>query len=687
MPVVGGFGLTAGAGLAFASRVFRVEQDPRIDLVLDALPGANCGGCGQAGCAALAEAIVKGKASAGACVAGGAEVALAVAKVMGVEVDLGEPQLARGYCRDSGRAGESFDYDGALDCRAAALIHGGQVACELGCLGFGSCARACPFDAIELDAEGHPIFLADKCRGCGVCVKVCPRGIISMKAMSTRLLHLNLESECLAPCRQVCPAQIDVPGYIELAAQGRYADAVRLIKDRNPLPLVCGRICPAPCEGPCRRGAVGDEPVGHNYVKRFVADYERVRLGRRLELPKLRASGKRVAIVGGGPAGLSAAYFLARLGHSPTIYESMPKLGGMLRYGIPEYRLPKATLDWEIEGILGLGVEVETGVRLGRDLTLADLRQRGFDAVFVATGAWLNSSLRCEGEELPGVLSGTGFLEKVASGEPPELGATVVVVGGGNTAIDAARTALRLGAKRVVLMYRRTRAEMPANAVEIEAATHEGIELMYLAAPTRLLAAEDGRLGALEHITMELGEPDASGRRRPVPKEGSEKTMAVDNVIAAIGQKVDGAVHDESFVEAGVEQDRWGSLVADPVTMQTTASWVFTGGDYRTGPGLVVEAIGDGRRAARSIHQLLTGQPVVAPPLAQRGLLSVSRAVTVEGVRSAGRIRMPELPVDERIHCFDEVDQTVDEVQVMVEAARCMACGTVCYTKGRGRAA
>jgi RnfABCDGE-type electron transport complex B subunit len=224
--LMGGLGLLASAGLAIASRILRVDQDPRIDEVLDRLPGANCGGCGFAGCAALAEAIVAGKAEANACVAGGDDVAVAVAAVMGVDVSFNEPRLARGYCGDSSRASDKFDYDGALDCRAAALIQGGPVSCELGCLGYGSCAKACQFDAIEMSDEGKPIFYAANCKGCGACVEVCPRNIISLRKMSEHLIHLNLQTECLAPCTQLCPAQINIKGYIEAAGEGRYEEAL-----------------------------------------------------------------------------------------------------------------------------------------------------------------------------------------------------------------------------------------------------------------------------------------------------------------------------------------------------------------------------------------------------------------------------------------------------------------------------
>ncbi len=246
--LMGGLGLVASAGLAIASRVFYVKQDPRIDAVLDCLPGANCGGCGFAGCSALADAIVAGKAEANSCVAGGDDVAAAVGVVMGVDATFNEPRLARGYCADSSRAAPKFIYDGAPDCRAAAMVQGGDVSCELGCLGFGSCERVCQFDAIEMSDDGKPIFFPESCVGCGKCVEVCPRNVISLQKMSERLMHLNLETECLAPCQQLCPAQINIRGYIEAAAEGRYEEAVRIIKDRNPLLMVCGRVCPAPCE-------------------------------------------------------------------------------------------------------------------------------------------------------------------------------------------------------------------------------------------------------------------------------------------------------------------------------------------------------------------------------------------------------------------------------------------------------
>ncbi|MCP4627378.1 MAG: RnfABCDGE type electron transport complex subunit B, partial [bacterium] len=533
-----GLGFVAAVGLGAASRIFYVEEDPRIAEVESVLPGANCGGCGFPGCSAAAEAIVLGNAPANVCIAGGPEVGGAVAAVMGVSVEAKEPELAKQNCYGGDRANDRYLYSGMNDCRAVHLLYGGQKECKVGCLGFGSCVRACRFGAIEMGSHGLPIFKPEKCVGCGACVKTCPKGIISLISTTTKLIQLNSMDECLAPCRQRCPAQIDIPTYIDAIRRKDYETAVRTLKERNPLILACGRVCPHPCEDWCRRGESGqDDPVAINMLKRFVADWE-MESGRRVEVSVAPDTGKRVAVIGSGPAGLSCANFLRRLGHQVTIFESMPNLGGMIRYGIPEYRLPKKILDWEIQGILDLGIEARKNVSFGEDFSVEFLMASGYEAIFLAAGAWISSQMRCEGEDLEGVWGGIDFLRTRDLGIKVDVGKTVVVVGGGNTAIDAARTSIRLGAD-VILLYRRGRSEMPANEMEIVAAEEEGVKFHFLAAPSRVIPGEDGRADKLEYIKMELGEPDASGRRRPVPIEGSETTLDVDTVIAAIGQKAD----------------------------------------------------------------------------------------------------------------------------------------------------
>ncbi len=681
-----GIGLGAATILAVAAKVFYVEVDPRITNVEDALPGANCGGCGYAGCSACAEAIVQGKARVDACIAGGVEVAARVAAIMGVSVGKAEPRSAHHFCTGGDRAERKYVYEGTADCRALYALHGGDLRCKVGCFGLGTCLVNCPFDAIAMGPEGYPYVMADRCTGCGTCERVCPTGVIRVYKQSEKLMHFNHASECLPPCRQLCPAQIDIPRYIDLSAKGRYAQALEVIRERNPLPLICGRVCPAPCEAGCRRAAIGDEPVHHNYIKRFVADWEMSQPSSSKPVV-LADTGKRIAIIGGGPCGLTAAYYLRRLGHHPVIFEAKPALGGMARYGIPEYRLPKKTLDFEINKILELGVEVHYNQSLGNQLSIDEL-EKNHDAVLFAMGAWDNSSLRCEGEDLEGVWKGTEFLQKRELGIHIDLGGKrVVVVGGGNTAMDACRSALRMGAADVTLLYRRTRREMPANAVEIEAAEHEGVNYQFLAAPERLIAGRDGKLCQIEYIKMELGEPDASGRRRPVPVEGSNTVMNVDVVIAAIGQRPLTDWYTPALKDRGLKLTRWDTILADEKTLQTDIPHMFTAGDLWSGPALLIDAVGTGRRAARSIHLFLSGRELGFPvgTYTKPERLAESNQVEISGVEKSLRVQQPELEAKERIHSFDEVDLVLGPEEMQAEAKRCMRCGTLCFFSDRQR--
>jgi len=675
-----GVGAACGLILSVASRVFYVEQDPRIEEVEGVLAGANCGGCGFAGCSAAAAAMVEGRAKPSACIVGGPETAANVSEILGVAIGTAEAPSAENPCAGGHRAPVKYLYEGVKSCRAQFMLYGGQRLCEIGCLGEGDCVKACLFGAIRLGPDGYPVVDKNKCVGCGACARVCPKDILQVKTPSERLLQFNDQDECLAPCRQTCPAEINIPLYIAQIRGGDYEGAVNTIRERNPLLLSCGRVCPHPCETNCRRG-IEDEPVSINQLKRFVADYE-MNSGKRFPIAVAAPTNHRVAVVGGGPAGISCAYFLRRLGHEVTIFEAMPKLGGMIRYGIPEYRLPKKVLDWEIEGIINLGIKVRTNVVFGLDFDLTSLVAADFDAVFLGIGAWKDSLLRVEGEDMKGCYTGIDFLSRIASGESIPLGRTAVVIGGGNTAIDCVRTLIRLGVEKVRIVYRRTRSEMPANEVEIEAAEHEGVEFLFLSAPVSVRGDGEGKVTHLEYLKMELGEPDASGRRRPVPMKGSETLLETDMIITAIGQ-----APDFSFTErtqsrlAQLKLTRWSTVDVDPKTLQSNIPYVFAAGDAATGPSLVVEAIGGGRRAARSIHQYLTGEKVTSKPgELLKKLIPETLFDHVEGIERKPRSKMVELPVRERIHSFIEVDQVLTKEAALAESRRCLFCGRTCYT-------
>lgn len=675
-----GIGAVCGSILSIASKIFYVYEDPRISEVEGHLAGANCGGCGYPGCSAAAVAVVEGKASPRVCLIAGPDSAPNVAAVMGVEAGTAEPLRSYNKCHGGDRASNRYQYMGINSCRAVSALYGGKRECEVGCLGLGDCVKVCLFDAIKLGPDGYPVIDEVKCVGCGACEKICPKNVLKVKTMSERLLHFNLDDDCLAPCRQTCPAEIDIPQYISQIKNRDYEGAVHTIRERNPLLLSCGRVCPHPCETYCRRG-IADEPVSINQLKRFAADFE-MNSGRRLPIACAPDTGKRVAVVGAGPAGLSCAYFLKRLGHDVTIYEAMPEMGGMIRYGIPEYRLPKKTLQWEIDGILNLGVKSHTNVRLGVDFDIQSLLSDGFDAIFLGVGAWKDYSLKVKGEDAPGCYTGIDFLSRIGSGEKIPIGRKVVVIGGGNTAIDCVRTLVRRGAEKVYIVYRRTRKEMPANEVEIVAAEEEGIQFIFLAAPVRVLTDSDGNAACLEYLKMELGEPDASGRRRPVPIEGSETQIEIDMLITAIGQQPEIIFKEEGEQAETLEITRWNTIDADPETLQSSIPYIFTAGDSATGPSLVVDAIGGGRRAAKSIHQYLTGQEI-KPPMKSLFKRHIPGTIfeSIEGIRKIPRVKMPELPVAERIKSFDEVDQVIDEKEALSESDRCLFCGRICYNK------
>ncbi|MCG3190912.1 MAG: Nitrate reductase [Thermoanaerobaculia bacterium] len=497
------------------------------------------------------------------------------------------------------------------------------------------------------------------------------------------LMLSNHYADCIGPCQLACPAGVDVQGYIALAALDKHRDAIALIKERNPLPAVCGRVCTRPCEVKgCRRNLL-DEAVGIDYIKRYLSDLD---LGSRQQWrPQLPPpNGKKAAVVGAGPAGLSCAYYLALRGYKVSILEAQPEAGGMLRYGIPEYRLPKDVLDLEIDQILDLGVELATNAMLGRDFTITSLKQGGHDAIFLGIGAWESSKMRVVDEDTPGVIAGIEFLRQFGLRRRIDLHGRVFVVGGGNTAIDCARTARRLGVAEVRILYRRTRAEMPANEMEIVEAEHEGVKLDFLVAPVRVVRGEDGRVNGIECIRMELGEPDQSGRRSPKPIRGSEFRLECDFVLAAIGQNtrlqelVDGRVPNFLPLGESLGLTRWQTLQVNERTFETTVDGVFAGGDVVTGAATAIEAIAAGRKAAYAIDRYLMTGRAEAEPVEVYSRKDTHRAVRSEDLPPGspeGRRRMPALLPADRMLSFAEVETGYGREDLRKESARCLECG------------
>jgi NADH-quinone oxidoreductase subunit F len=460
-----------------------------------------------------------------------------------------------------------------------------------------------------------------------------------------------------APCSHTCPAGVDVPRYLRFISEGKYDQAVAAIREKLPFPSICGHVCPHPCETKCRRGQV-DEAIAIRALKRFAAEK-----GNGLWKSKAKvaqATGKRVAVIGSGPAGLTAAYYLGKQGHSVTVFEALPEPGGMMRYGIPEYRLPREVLTEEIEEIKGIGVDIRTNTKVA---SADELLEHGYSAVFLAIGAHQGAKLRTEGEDSPGVVEGVSFLREISMGNRVELGERTAVIGGGNVAIDAARSALRLGAKDAMIMYRRTREEMPASDEEIGEALREGVKIEFLAAPIRIKK----RNGSLELTCarMKLGAVDESGRRRPVPIDGEEFSLPFDTIIAAIGQV------PEAPEKFGLPLGRGNTFRVDDDTLVTSKEGVFAGGDAVTGPATVIEAVAAGRQAAVSIDKYLGGSGTIDEVLAAPEELDTLPALE-EGEKR--RISIPTLSVGKRLCGFAQVELGLGEEMAVEEAKRCLRC-------------
>jgi NADPH-dependent glutamate synthase beta subunit-like oxidoreductase/NAD-dependent dihydropyrimidine dehydrogenase PreA subunit len=457
-----------------------------------------------------------------------------------------------------------------------------------------------------------PRVIEEKCNDCKECIKVCPVSLLddysdglslrtAVDFFNSRTNSYNVVTE-RPVCERTCPVDLDIRGYVGLIADGKFKESLALIREKLAFPATIGRVCAHPCEENCNRGKKDEAPRIRD-LKRFVADYE---IQKKIEqpVPEIEKNGKKVAVIGAGPAGLACAHDLALSGYDIKVFEALPVSGGMLAVGIPKYRLPRDILNLEIDYVTRLGVEIKNNIRIGTDISLDDLFTQGYEAVFIGVGCHIGQSARMEDEDTEGVYSGVDYLRELNLGNEVRVEDRIAIIGGGNVAMDAARSSLRLGAKEVSVLYRRTRAEMPAADEEIEAAIEEGIKFEYLVAPQGVVK-KDNKVAGIRCLRMELGEPDDSGRRRPVPIEGSEFEIELDMILPAIGQKA-----DLSFLsdDNGIEQTRWGTIITDPATGATSREGVFSGGDCVTGPWIAIGAIADGKRSAVAIDNYLKGK-------------------------------------------------------------------------------
>jgi RnfABCDGE-type electron transport complex B subunit len=667
--MIGGLGCVIGVCLAIASRIFYVYVDPKVEAVTNALPGANCGGCGYPGCGANAEAIVAGKTSPASCVAGGPDVTAAIAAIMGVSVEAKEPDIAQPGCTYSvAEADQKYTYQGIPDCRAAALLSGGMKVCAIGCLGLGTCVRACPFNALKMNDRGLPEVDPNKCTGCGTCERVCPKHIIKLSSVTRRILREYTVDDCTTPCQRACPVGINIREYIRQITLGDYNRSVAVIKERNPFPTVIGRICPRFCEFDCRRNLI-DEPVAINGLKRFVADYEKEH-GRVLPF-MAPATGRKIAVIGGGIEGLSAAFFAGRLGHAPLVLEASEQFGGLLRKAIARERLPLEILDYDIDGLREMGVKMQTGQVAGRDFTVDSLLADNYEAVFLATGGWDGRQAMNDPASAKSPVNGFHLLIDLLKGDAIACGKEAIIVGGGRLAAEAAALCRKAGADHVTLLLREKDAA--------EAGLAEG-----MTGDPKVTTVFQASLERIYGTGRKIDQVEYSLAGDLAPHLAPAETI----FFAA------GRFPELIFARKKTDDDQNSSAQAPEAPAAGPVVWVAlppykkplfaeeTGLLAKNDPisdmDAAIKAIDAGRRGAVSMHMLMYGDPLSLPEDVITRNAVIQNVTSLEDVSPYPRNLMP-LRGAEDVARGEELEIGFPERAARDEAARCLQCGLICY--------
>ncbi|MFH0844497.1 MAG: (Fe-S)-binding protein [Pseudomonadota bacterium] len=673
-------GLVAGVVLAIASRVFYVWEDPKVLALGDVLPGANCGGCGFAGCVASAEAIAAGKAPINVCVVGGLEVAQAVGEIMGQKAEAREPDFSWTSCTYGvGEADPIYLYNGAMDCRAAVMLYGGSKQCPVGCIGLGTCVRACQFGALKMGEDNLPLVDYARCVGCGACVEACPKKIVSLTSATRRIQGEYTLKECTAPCQRTCPTGIAIPKYIREIRQGKYQEALLTIKEKCPLPLVCGYICPAPCELACRRN-LADEPVAIDLLKRFAADYQ-MATGKSIQPYKAPDNGRRIAVVGGGSEGLTASYYLARLGYNPTILEAKPELGGILRYVIAEDRLPRNVLDNDIKAILDTGVEAKTNVMIGRDFTVRSLLAEDYEAVILTTGGFdsrkvLHADQKIYATPVKGLHLTLDFLATLKEDPDLRLRGRVMLISCGTKALELAFRCRKMGADMVTIVCWEEPDALPAEFNDAKALKGEGVDVR-----------TSTSVAAISGIEKHLTSVDLIKKAPALPSKSDKDIQDVDFLFfggARLPELV--FVHTGGKPPFHKEEVEWHTIESFRTFPGGEKNGIFTPPEpgRLSDSSAVVKSILSGRRLARAVHQYFSTEQITPIENLACEAGDILDVKALEGVSSMERNRPPRLDVEgdsKTAWIFPEILPGLVESAAQREAERCLQCGLICYRK------